>query len=114
MKYLMGVDEGTTGCKAILFDEQGTPLASTSKEYPSYYPHPDNESYLGSTTTESSMMMIARREKGVFTFDTGAVKGRIEFGDECLWIIIDESADERFPVGYHCFEVDLPEEIPPV
>ena len=40
MKYLMGVDEGTTGCKAILFDEHGTPLASTSKEYPSYYPHP--------------------------------------------------------------------------
>ncbi len=40
MKYLMGVDEGTTGCKAILFSEVGKPIASTSREYPSYYPHP--------------------------------------------------------------------------
>lgn len=40
MKYLMGVDEGTTGCKAILFSENGEQIASTSREYPSYYPHP--------------------------------------------------------------------------
>ena len=40
MRYLMGVDEGTTGCKAILFNEDGSPIASTSREYPSYYPHP--------------------------------------------------------------------------
>lgn len=40
MKYLMGVDEGTTGCKAVLFTELGRQIASTSKEYPSYYPHP--------------------------------------------------------------------------
>ena len=40
MKYLMGVDEGTTGCKAILFNENGQQISSTSKEYPSYYPHP--------------------------------------------------------------------------
>jgi len=40
MKYLMGVDEGTTGCKAILFSEDGKQIASASKEYPSYYPNP--------------------------------------------------------------------------
>lgn len=40
MKYLMGVDEGTTGCKAILFTEEGKQIASTAREYPSYYPHP--------------------------------------------------------------------------
>lgn len=40
MKYLMGVDEGTTGCKTILFDENGRQIAATSREYPSYYPHP--------------------------------------------------------------------------
>jgi len=40
MKYLMGVDEGTTGCKAILFDQNGTQIAATSREYPSYYPQP--------------------------------------------------------------------------
>ncbi|MDD0855202.1 FGGY-family carbohydrate kinase [Campylobacter magnus] len=40
MKYLMGVDEGTTGCKAILFNAKGEQIAITSKEYLSYYPHP--------------------------------------------------------------------------
>ena len=40
MKYLMGVDEGTTGCKAILFDECGAQIAATSREYLSYYPYP--------------------------------------------------------------------------
>ncbi|MGI6627846.1 MAG: FGGY-family carbohydrate kinase [Bacillota bacterium] len=40
MKYLMGIDEGTTGCKACLFDESGKLVATTSREYPSYYPHP--------------------------------------------------------------------------
>lgn len=40
MKYLVGVDEGTTGCKAILFSEKGEQIASTSREYSSYYPHP--------------------------------------------------------------------------
>ncbi len=40
MKYLMGVDEGTTGCKAILFSETGEQIADTSREYSSYYPNP--------------------------------------------------------------------------
>lgn len=40
MKYIMGVDEGTTGCKAALFDETGKLVSIASREYPSYYPHP--------------------------------------------------------------------------
>lgn len=36
----MGIDEGTTGCKACLFSESGDLIASASREYPSYYPHP--------------------------------------------------------------------------
>lgn len=40
MKYFMGIDEGTTGCKACLFTEKGGIVASSSREYPSYYPHP--------------------------------------------------------------------------
>lgn len=40
MNYLMGVDEGTTGCKAILFSEDGCQISSTVKEYHSYFPHP--------------------------------------------------------------------------
>lgn len=40
MKYLMGVDEGTTGCKAVLFDQEGRQVAATAREYRSYYPQP--------------------------------------------------------------------------
>lgn len=40
MKYLMGVDEGTTGCKACVFDQNGNLIAIASREYPSYYPQP--------------------------------------------------------------------------
>ena len=40
MKYLMGIDEGTTGCKACLFTQDGQMVASASREYPSYYPQP--------------------------------------------------------------------------
>lgn len=40
MKYLVGIDEGTTGCKASIFDENGRLIAIKGREYPSYYPHP--------------------------------------------------------------------------
>ena len=40
MKYLVGIDEGTTSCKTCVFDENGKLIASASREYPSYYPQP--------------------------------------------------------------------------
>ena len=40
MNYLMGIDEGTTGCKACLFDENGNLVSSASREYHSYYLNP--------------------------------------------------------------------------
>lgn len=40
MKYTMGIDEGTTGCKASIFDENGNLIAIAAREYPCYYPHP--------------------------------------------------------------------------
>jgi len=39
MKYLVGSDEGTTGCKVCVFDEYGKLIAYAGREYPSYYPH---------------------------------------------------------------------------
>lgn len=36
MKYAIGVDIGTSGTKSVLFDEQGTVIASASQEYPLY------------------------------------------------------------------------------
>ncbi|MDR1569089.1 MAG: xylulokinase [Oscillospiraceae bacterium] len=39
MKYVIGLDLGTSGTKTVLFDEEGRAIASASKEYPMYQPH---------------------------------------------------------------------------
>lgn len=38
MKYLIGIDIGTTGTKSILFDENGAEITSAYSEYPMYQP----------------------------------------------------------------------------
>ena len=38
MKYLLGVDLGTSSTKTVLFDEMGTRVASATVEYPLYQP----------------------------------------------------------------------------
>ena len=75
-----------------------------------YYKDPNQEStvpgvsYYIPDTTESSLKVTARKENGVFVFDENGIKGRIEFGELYQWIIIEESTDERFPVGHHCYD----------
>ena len=39
MKYVIGIDLGTSGTKTVLFDEAGKILASALVEYPMYQPH---------------------------------------------------------------------------
>ena len=36
---LLGIDIGTSACKAAVFDEKGNVLAAKAKEYPVYYPY---------------------------------------------------------------------------
>ena len=38
--YLLGIDIGTSACKAAVFNRNGEVIASASEEYPVYYPHP--------------------------------------------------------------------------
>ena len=38
MKYLLGIDLGTSGTKTVLFDVEGNILASATREYPLYHP----------------------------------------------------------------------------
>lgn len=38
--YLLGLDVGTTGAKALLIDDAGDVVASATTEYPMYTPHP--------------------------------------------------------------------------
>lgn len=39
-KYLVGIDEGTTGTKTVVFDLKGNVISSAYIEYPSFYPKP--------------------------------------------------------------------------
>ncbi len=39
-RYLLGVDLGTSACKAALFERDGRVAATGTAEYPVYYPHP--------------------------------------------------------------------------
>ncbi|WP_346877026.1 xylulokinase [Clostridium sp. UBA5712] len=38
MKYLIGIDIGTSGTKTVLFDRGGNPISSSTAEYPLYQP----------------------------------------------------------------------------
>ena len=40
MKYIVGIDEGTTGTKSVVFDLEGHMVGSAYIEYPSFYPKP--------------------------------------------------------------------------
>ena len=39
MRYLIGIDIGTSSCKTALFDSSGGLVAQASREYPVYHPH---------------------------------------------------------------------------
>ncbi len=39
-KYILAIDQGTTGSRAILFDTHGKSVASAYREIKQYYPHP--------------------------------------------------------------------------
>lgn len=39
MKYVLGVDLGTSGTKTVLFDQEGHAICSCTVEYPLYQPH---------------------------------------------------------------------------
>jgi hypothetical protein len=60
--------------------------------------------------TESFLTVTATEKDGVFVFDEGGIKGRFEFGYEHIWLVIEESDDERFAVGFHCYEEYKPQE----
>ena len=40
MNYYMGVDVGTSGCKAVVFDDAGHQVAAAYREYDVLSPHP--------------------------------------------------------------------------
>ncbi|MDB5057381.1 MAG: glpK, partial [Chloroflexi bacterium] len=39
-RYVLALDQGTTSSRAILFDQEGQPVASAAREYRQHYPKP--------------------------------------------------------------------------
>ena len=75
-----------------------------------YYPDPDRDHFLLEDSTESTFKITAHKENGVFVFDENGIKGKLEFGQKCLWLVIDESTDRSFSVGHHCYEKYSPQD----
>ena len=73
-----------------------------------YYPDPDRENYMKEDMTESSLEVTGDMENGVLHFEGSGLMGRIEFFPGYTWLIVEESTDERFPVGYHCCTEYIP------
>ena len=40
MKYVLAIDQGTTGSRALLYDRLGRKIASAYEEFPQYFPRP--------------------------------------------------------------------------
>lgn len=77
-----------------------------------YVPHPDIDNYyVPGDEIESLLKVTARLENGVFVFDERGVKGRVELYNSCIWIIIEESTDERFSKGIYCYDNFVDESI---
>ena len=73
-----------------------------------YYPDPNRENYLLDETVEETLNFTVRIENGVYLFEGNGIKGRLELGQKYLWLIIEESSDDRFVVGHHCHEIYTP------
>ncbi len=70
------------------------------------YVDPEDEYNLLQNITESTFEFTAKAADGAYTFESQGVKGRIELGEKHIWLIIDQSTDDRFAVGHHCLEID--------
>lgn len=85
---LAGIDIGTTGAKAIIFDLAGTPLASAYTEYPCAYPRPNwveqDANLLVEATMRSAREAIAK--SGVASADIASVSISAQ---RCCGIFLD-------------------------
>ena len=40
MKYILAIDQGTTGSRAVIYDKRGRKIISAYEEFPQYFPKP--------------------------------------------------------------------------
>src|ERR1041384_3494080 len=59
MKYVLALDQGTTSSRAILFNEQGAPVAVAQREFRQIFPQP------GWVEHDPKEILATQRETGV-------------------------------------------------
>lgn len=77
---------------------------SINYEFVFNYADPNQDNSLLDDITESTLQITAHNEGEAFIFNENGIKGKVEFGYKHLWIIIEQSSDERFPIGNHCYQ----------
>jgi sugar (pentulose or hexulose) kinase len=89
---LAGIDIGTTGAKAIIFDATGAPLASAHHEYPCTYPRPNWVEQDADLVVDATMRSVreAAAQAGVSAADIVSVSVSAQ---RCCGIFLD--ADGR-------------------
>lgn len=68
------------------------------------YPDPQKDNYFLNHSTESILEITACKEGNRLVFEESGIKGTVDFGHNSLWLILEESSDQRFPVGHHFYQ----------
>jgi xylulokinase len=91
-KYLLGLDEGTTGCKAVIFDFEGNVIGSDYREYPCYYPEPGWVEQKGDEITEGLFATVkaAIANSGV---DPKEIVAMAMSSQGCVWGPLDKNGE---------------------
>ena len=101
MNYLIGIDLGTSATKTVLFDENGTVIASASREYPMYQPQNGWAEQKPEDWREAALETITRvvRESGV---DKDEIKGIGISGQMHGLVMLDENNEVIRPSIIWC------------
>ena len=86
-KYILALDLGTTGNRAILFNSQGASVGQTYKELPQYYPHPGWLEHDAEEIWSDTYAMIKRvfRDTGVSALNVEAIGLTVQRETCLLW-----------------------------
>lgn len=101
VNYLIGIDLGTSATKTVLFDENGTVIASASKEYPLYQPQNGWAEQKPEDWKEAALETIAKvvKESGV---DRESIKGLGISGQMHGLVMLDENNEVIRPSIIWC------------
>ena len=86
-KYILALDLGTTGNRAILFNSQGASVGQAYKELPQYYPHPGWLEHDAEEIWEDTYTMIERvfRDTGISASNVEAIGLTVQRETCLLW-----------------------------